>query len=209
MEIISIIINQNWDIQFYVSKFLIIFLIIIFLIFIYFKNKRLKFKDYEISEADIGIGNSNIKIKPNYEDIQIAYKLWIELSTRKIGIPIDFENDAIMELYNSWYEFFKISRELLKDIPIVKARKHESTSKLINITIEILNLSIRPHLTKWQAKFRKWYFFEIKKTENEKFSPQEIQKIYPDYNDLVKDMGKVNNKLIKYKNILKDIAFKV
>lgn len=36
---------------------------------------------------------------------------------------------------------------------------------LIKLTERVLNVGLRPHLTKWQAKYRKWYNNEfIKKT---------------------------------------------
>lgn len=68
-----------------------------------------------------------VKIAPNYQDMQIAYKLWIELSTRKIGLKIDLNNDVIIEIYNSWFEFFKITRELIKEIPISKIQNNDNT----------------------------------------------------------------------------------
>ena len=54
------------------------------------------------------------------KDQEIAYKIWVELSTRKIGIPFEKEYDIIIEIYDSWYEFFKITRDLLKEIPVNK-----------------------------------------------------------------------------------------
>lgn len=166
-----------------------------------------KFKTYEINEAELGIGTEKIKIKPNYEDIQIAYKLWVELSTRKIGLPIDLENDVINEIYNSWYEFFKLTRELIKEIPVSKIRKDESTRELVRIAIEVLNEEIRPHLTKWQARFRKWYEREIKKEKNVDVTPQDIQKRYPEYGNLTKEIVEINQKLMEYKKVLKRLAF--
>jgi len=113
-----------------------------------FKSFWRKVKAYEIDEAVIGIGDQKVKIKPNYQDMQIAYKLWVELSTRKIGLEIDLENDVIKEIYKSWYEFFKLTRELIKEIPVSKIRKDESTKELVRIAIEVLNEGLRPHLTK-------------------------------------------------------------
>lgn len=171
-----------------------------------FKSFWRKVKAYEIDEAVIGIGDQKVKIKPNYQDMQIAYKLWVELSTRKIGLEIDLENDVIKEIYNSWYEFFKLTRELIKDIPVSKIRKDESTKELVRIAIEVLNEGLRPHLTKWQARFRKWYNTEIEREENKNLSPQEIQKKYPEYENLTKEMIEVNHKLIEYRKILRQLA---
>ncbi|QWR77065.1 hypothetical protein [Candidatus Magnetomonas plexicatena] len=125
---------------------------------------------YEIDHAKIGISSKGpeaiIQLKPNYDDMQIAYKLWVEVCTRKIGLPIDFKNDVIVEVYNSWYEFFKITRELIKTVPVQKIQQHKSTKDIVQIAIDVLNECVRPHLTMWQAKFRKWYNEEMKKDEN-------------------------------------------
>jgi len=171
-----------------------------------FKSLLRKTKVYEIDEATIGIGTQKVKIKPNYEDMQIAYKLWVELSTRKIGLEVDLDHDVINEIYDSWYEFFKLTRDLIKEIPVFKIRKDESTKELVRIAIEVLNEGLRPHLTKWQAKFRKWYDSEIQKDENKNLSPQDIQKKYPEYEDLTKEMIGVNRKLIEYRKILRQLA---
>jgi len=165
-----------------------------------------KVKAYEIDKAVIGIGKQKVKIKPNYQDMQIAYKLWVELSTRKIGLEIDLENDVIKEIYDSWYEFFKLTRELIKAIPISKIRKDESTKELVRIAIEVLNEGLRPHLTKWQARFRRWYNAELEKEENKSLSPQDIQKKYPEYEKLAEEMIEVNRKLIEYRKILRLLA---
>lgn len=161
---------------------------------------------YEIDEAAIGIGDQKIKIKPNYQDMQIAYKLWVELGTRKIGLEIDFNNDVINEIYDSWYEFFKLTRELIKDIPVSKVRKDKSTKELVRIAIEVLNDGLRHHLTKWQARFRKWYDSAIGTNENKGLSPQDIQKKYPEYEKLTRDMIEVNKRIMEYKKILEQLA---
>ena len=213
MDIIRLFLDKNYNIQMLVNKWLLLPFFIIFLIWLFrllknmfFKNDKSLTKVYEIDEAVIGIGDQKIKIKPNYEDMQIAYKLWIELSTRKIGLPIDFDNDVIIEIYNSWYEFFRITRELVKEIPVSKVRKNKSTRTIVRIAVEVLNEGLRPHLTKWQAKFRKWYTEEIEKKENKGLPPQEIQQKFPEYEKLINEMQEVNKKLIEYRKILKELA---
>lgn len=161
-----------------------------------------RYSEFEIDEAEIGIGNHKIKIKPSDQDLQIAYQLWVELSTRKIGLRIDKEHDVITELYNSWYDFFHISRELIKSIPVRKVRGNDSTKELIDLSFKILNEAIRPHLTKWQARFRKWYEAEKENKENTTLTPQELQKRYPEYDALEKDLLHVNEILISYKDVL-------
>jgi len=163
-------------------------------------------KSYEIDEAAIGVGSNRVTIKPNIEDMQIAYRLWVELSTRKIGLGIDLDNDVIKEIYDSWYEFFRVTRELIKSIPVSKIRRDKSTKELVRIAIEVLNEGVRPHLTKWQARFRRWYNSEINKDKNCELSPQDCQKKFPEYSKLTKDLIEINKRLIEYRNILYKLA---
>src|SRR5690606_28412594 len=76
------------------------------------------FRSFEIDQAEIGVGNNKFRFKPNLTDRQVAYAIWVELSTRKIGLPIDPEHDVISEIYDSWYNFFTVTRELVKGIPV-------------------------------------------------------------------------------------------
>lgn len=157
-----------------------------------------------IDEVELGIGtNSKVKFKFSREDREIAYKLWVEMSTRKIILPFDEENDVIVEVYDSWYSFFGIARGLLKDIPVEKLN---SSKQLISVTDRVLNKCLRPHLTKWQARFRKWYNLQL--DSNSDLTPQEIQYTYPHYNELVKELKAINKNIDYYGEVLKKLAFK-
>jgi len=208
MDLIRVFLDNNFNLQVSVSGWILLFIFIVVLLYALYLRffSGMKGKTYEIDEAEIGIGNQKIKIKPSYQDIQIAYKLWVELSTRKIGLPIDSNNDVISEIYNSWYEFFKLTRELIKEVPASKIRKDENTRKLIGVAIKVLNEELRPHLTKWQARFRKWYKAETKKVGNSSLSPQDIQKKYPEYKKLIEETTAINQKLIEYRKVLKKMA---
>lgn len=163
-------------------------------------SRILTYHSIDVDEVSLGIGKSNIKLKYNKKDQEIAYKLWVELNTRKIGLPYEENYDVIVEVYNSWYDFFKIARELLKDVP--PSRLPYST-KLITLTTDVLNEGLRPHLTKWQAKYRKWYDENNQKSK----SPQEIQKEFPEYDALLSDLLITNKHMIEYKNLMYQIAF--
>lgn len=197
---------EDWQIFSITVNWLIIFVIIaILLMIIWLLRKVIRLfgkNSITVDEATLGIGDSNIIIRFDRRDQEIAYKLWIELSTRKIGILYDEDNDVIKEVYDSWYTFFGISRELLKEIP---ANRLPYCEELIDLTQRVLNEGIRPHLTKWQAKYRKWYDekFSIEKNK----TPQEIQKEYPEYSALIRDLLETNKRMIEYKNLMKKIAF--
>ena len=212
MNIIEISIENIWTVKITFNLLLII-LTIILVIFLdkiwkWLKNKTKSLNEITIDEIELGIGsNSKVKLKYDSRDRQIAYKLWVELSTRKIGLEFEKGYDVISEVYDSWYEFFKIARELLKEIPVEKIQDDKETS-LVEISIQILNKCVRPHLTKWQAKYRKWYENELEKNKDKQISPQEIQKEYEYYDEMVDDILNVNKKIKEYSKILYSIAVK-
>lgn len=165
----------------------------------------------EIDQADFGLGDQKITLKPNITDRQVAYAIWVELSTRKIGLPIDLNDDVIAEIYDSWYGFFTVTRELVKAVPVQKVRR-DSTQKIIKLSVEVLNEGLRPHLTKWQARFRHWYDRELRRYDEsagkEVLDPQMIQHKFPKYQELVDDMMRVNASLINYRRQMHRLVLK-
>jgi len=177
------------------------------LVFVASKNRFALFRrNYEINQIELGIGSGKVTLKPNNVDLDVAYKLWVELMTRKLGLPYDQEHDVIVEIYDSWYEFFRLTRELVKSIPVSRIVQNESTQTLVAISIDVLNKALRPHLTKWQSKYRHWYDKELNKPENALKSPQEIQKAFPEYKSLVEDITKTNHHLVAYAKVLSDLV---
>ena len=184
-----------------IAALVLIILVVIVYIILNKTGKNLFNSSIDIDEVCLGIGkNNHAKLKYNHKDREIAYKLWVEISTRKIGLPFDEENDVIVEVYNSWYEFFKIARELMKEIPY---RNNQKFTQLTELTERVLNDGLRPHLTTWQARFRKWY---KKASEKDDRDPQDVQKDFPEYKRLIKDIKETNQKMVAYKNYLLLIA---
>jgi hypothetical protein len=157
-------------------------------------------------EAEFPFGIGKVRLQPNHDDIQIAHKAWVELATRKAGLPLDEDNDTIVELYNSWYDLFREMRNLAKQIPAEKIRENKNTQELVRLLVEVLNQGLRPHLTRWQSRFRRWYDEAIKKEENKNRTPQEIQRDYPEYEALIADMKAVNEGLVIYTGFIKKVA---
>jgi hypothetical protein len=181
-------------------------ILILLLLFIWqgFRHRNLLQK-FEIDQAEVGIGTNKLKLLINETDRQIAYRIWVELSTRKIGIPIDLEHDVISEVYDSWYTFFTVTRELIKDVPVNKFRRKE-TEEIVLLSIGVLNEGLRPHLTKWQARFRRWYgnATELHNLIDE--SPQEIQRRYPQYDELHAELLVMNQRLITYRKMMYELV---
>jgi len=164
------------------------------------------FKSLTLDHAEFGIGTGRVTLKPNYTDRQVAYQVWVEMSTRKIGLPIDLDDDVVAEIYDSWHSFFGVTRELVKSIPVNKV-SDKSTKEVINVSIGVLNHGLRPHLTKWQARFRSWHEDKLKADSVVYEEPQVLQRNFPDFDELKADMLSVNKKLIAYRKAMQKLVF--
>lgn len=180
-------------------------LIIKFLIKKYKKSNTID-KDIQLVKIKYKIAGTDFEysILRNYQNIEIAHKIYIELITRKAAIEIDNEKDIIIEIYNSWYTLFQITRNELKSFDGKLLKENNTSQELVRLLSDILNKGLRPHLTEYQARYRKWYSEQLK--DNHK-SPQEIQKEFKEFNELTSSMKEVNKSLIEYSKQLKIIIY--
>jgi len=168
-------------------------------------RRRTRFKRYDLVSLKVELGGiGEVEFRPNVEDIQIAHRIWTELVTRKAALPIDPEHDVIAEIYDSWYTLFTTVRQLIGNIPGHLVRTEHSTQELVRIATDTLNLGLRPHLTRWQARFRSWcdQHAEDLKTK----TPQELQCEFPEYEALMADLRRVNEQMIQYATELQKIV---
>ena len=171
----------------------------------YFKGKQSVDKDIIPIKLKYKLGGGEIEyqIVRNYQNIEIAHKIYIELITRKAAIQIEEEKDVIVEVYNSWYSLFQITRSELKSFNGKLLKDNNTSQELVRLLTDILNKGLRPHLTEYQARFRKWYSEQLEKNEGK--SPQIIQSEFEDINELLNSMKEVNKTLIEYSEQLKKI----
>jgi len=201
MDFFSVYIDEHLNIVIQISVWIVIAAILLFVLYYFLIRKLFK---YNLVRVDIKLGNVGVaEFRPNKTDLQIAHKIWTELVTRKAAIPIDEDNDIIEDIYDSWYALFKKVRDFIGEIPADLVRNNKSTKEIVRIATQTLNEGLRPHLTKWQARFRTWR--TSKKDKLMEMTPQEFQKEYPQYKDLIDDLLKVNRQLIQYAQELKKI----
>lgn len=173
----------------------------------WYQFSNLRWSNWEPVEANLKIGEiGEVKIAPNYETRQIAYQVWVELSTRKIGLPFDPDNDVIIELYDSWRNAFSEIRSLLKTIRIQHVDRSRETRTLVEVIVKVLNRGLRPHLTRWQARFRNWYQQAEASPENKNIPPQLIQRHFPEYEELTRDLQEVQSGMVEYTAFLWKVA---
>jgi hypothetical protein len=191
------------------SIYLILFFIFIFLAFCFLVvhftksyspgnitiNAPFNLGSYEFSRAEL-----------TQKELDISWKLYVQLNTRKAAIPIDPNQDIITEVYDSWYELFTSTREYLLELTAKDLEGNENAQQIVKLSLDVLNKGLRPHLTEWQGKYRKWYDNAEKNPEYEDLSPQEIQRKYKDYEELIRSIEEVNKNLILYSEELKKFS---
>jgi hypothetical protein len=77
MELFEIRFDESYNLVVTLSPILL-GLLLSFVIGIRIYRIKIGGEYYEINEAEIGIGSNKIKVRPNYDDMQIAYKLYVE-----------------------------------------------------------------------------------------------------------------------------------
>lgn len=193
---------DSWSVKLEASFLVLVIGVVASLYFAW--TVRYRLKRYKLVKLDIALGKiGKAELRPSLEDIQIAHKIWTQLVTRKAAIPIDPEHDVIAEVYDSWYALFTEVRALISNIPAELVKEEKSTKDLVRIATATLNDGLRPHLTRWQARFRGWY--EANKDQLKTCTPQELQRKFPDYQMLISDMAKINQEMIAYAAQLKHL----
>ncbi|MEU1360765.1 hypothetical protein ABZ356_13095 [Micromonospora zamorensis] len=195
---------QGWGLNVQVGIVAVVIVAVAVVVLIALARRGAKWRLTKANFRFAGLGQ--IEICPNNEVAQIAHTAWVELRSRKAAIPFDPDHDVIVEMYNSWYELFRALRELAKTVPPDAMRAGESAPLLAEILLKALNDGLRPHLTCWQAKFRRWYDARIADPSSASMSPQEIQRLFPEYEILVADLVKVSEGMSQFTEELRKIA---
>ncbi len=199
--------NGAIDISIHLSGFFLIVLLAGAGLILYRRKKQFNMIDVELDTLQVGTRAAAIyKVKRNNENIFIAHRILIELETRKAAIEIDPEYDVVTDIYESWYDLFTTIRDELKSIPGSHLKKAKNDG-LIRLSLDILNVGLRPHLTKYHAAFQKW--FETA-AENEGYSgltDQQIQQLYPEFDEMIADIIRVNHVLQQYASHLNRIIW--
>ncbi|PJA26333.1 MAG: hypothetical protein CO189_11290 [candidate division Zixibacteria bacterium CG_4_9_14_3_um_filter_46_8] len=163
-------------------------------------NKR--YKKSKIT-LNIPFGLGNIVYDASDQDRVLAWKMYVQLKTRKAALLFDETHDIISQVYDSLHEIFPLTRDILSECCPHYLETQKSISDFV---LRVLNDGIRPHLTQWHPLFRTWWERALISAENLEKAPQDLQREFPQYQDLVADLKKMNNELIKYAEDLVDIV---
>ena len=134
-------------------------------------------------------------IERDRQTAKLAHEAYVELITRKAAIAFEEGDDVLTEIYDSWYALFGEIRRLARQIDAEEIAKNKNLRRLHDLLVTVLNQGLRPHLTRWQARFRRWYTAETDRRPGD--SPQDIQRAYPEYEDLVASLRDANRLLVE------------
>ncbi len=161
-----------------------------------------RYASYSVSVGlPFNLGSRTYDTTPR--DRVVAWKLYVQLATRKAALPFDENYDVISDVYDSLFAIFGVTRELLLELPPHEFEREEGVAALL---LRVTNGGLRPHLTRWQSDFRKWWEEAVKAADNHGKSPQELQRQYPQYGELVSDLKQTNTELSKLADELLTIA---
>jgi len=94
-----------------------------------------------------------MKFAINLEYRRVAWKLFVETLTRVSTQPLGTEDGSLREALTSLYSLFSATRELLKNMPPTKLASKVTVEML---AMRMLNQEIRPFLSKWHVRLKKF-----------------------------------------------------
>jgi hypothetical protein len=143
-----------------------------------------------------GIGSAEWQADPT--ERRAAWSLYVELVTRIAVQPLEVDEGLLREALNSLYSLFGTTREILKEAgPDVGA----SRNSVGGIAIAVLNMGLRPFLSKWHPRLQAW---EAKRPPER--SPREHEQQWAEGPELRNALADLRHDLELYALALAEIA---
>lgn len=140
----------------------------------------------------------SLELEPDEAERQVAWELYVELTTRIAVEPLGSTEGLMRESLDSLYEFFDITRSVLKEAGPSVARNPESVGA---IAITVLNRGIRPFLAKWHPLLRD---YEERRVEG--CSAVQHEQNWERAADLRRELDGLRSETIVYLEVLAKIA---
>ncbi len=153
-----------------------------------------KLKSYKFSIPFVG----ELEWEPDPTQRRAAWELYIELVTRVAVRSLDLDQGSIREAMNSLYSIFQTTREILRRYgPEVGAAKNT----VGGIAIAVLNVGIRPFLSKWHPALQS---YEAQRPATT--APKDWERAWSEEVKLRAELEKLRENLADYAKALADMA---
>ena len=172
--------------------------------FIWHQPWRLLSHRWQVVEVRPTLLGTTWRIVRDRQTAALAHEAYVELITRKAALKFEEGDDVLTEIYDSWYELFSEVRRLTRQIDAGELARNADLRRLHDLLVAVLNEGLRPHLTRWHARLRHWYAVEVETRRDA--SPQEVQRGFPEYQELVASLRVANQLLIELAAELKKLS---
>jgi hypothetical protein len=95
--------------------------------------------------------------EPNDAERRAAWELYVELLTRAAVVPLPADQGLMRESLASLYSLFGTTRDILRRYgPDLAETKPHGQYNFAYLAVAILNLVVRPTLTRWHPELEGW-----------------------------------------------------
>jgi hypothetical protein len=124
------------------------------------------FKNTQLTQVQLTLPQfSSMTFVVNAEYRRVAWRLFIETSTRISSQPLGPEEGFLREAFNSLYGIFNTTRELLKAMDPSPSSGDRITVEMF--AYDMLNKELRPFLSKWHPQLKAFEEQHADKREDE------------------------------------------
>jgi hypothetical protein len=115
----------------------------------------------EIDSVEVGLNLGFLSIKgewkPNDQERDAAWELYVELATRIAVVPLRGGEGLIREALTSLYSLFDTTRGILRKYGPVLARPRPAGEYSFGqLSLLVLNFELRPLLARWHPALQDW-----------------------------------------------------
>ncbi len=134
---------------------------------------------------------------PEESEVRAAWELYVEMVTRTPLGELSPTDGSARESLNSIYSLFDTTRALLRSYgPSVARPGGRRELSLGYLAVSMLNLVLRPLLTKWHPRLREWEQVNMATPDRE----------WPDRSHFLKDLDIVREQLEQYADLFAEVA---
>lgn len=149
-----------------------------------------------------GIGGIEGNWQPDENERKAAWEMYVELITRIAITELRPDEGLLREALSSLYILFGTTRGILREYgPSVAQPKGEDNISFGYLAVTILNVVLRPLLSKWHP-----LLLDYESKRDKTVSPLEHEKQWDRYEELRVELNKVRSALTEYANLLAEVA---
>ena len=144
-----------------------------------------------------GIGGIQGTWEPDESEVRAAWELYVEMVTRSPLGEFSSPDGSARESLNSIYSLFDTTRTLLRSYGPSVARPGGGRQLSFGyLAVSMLNLVLRPLLTKWHPQLQEWERVNLEMPDRE----------WSDRREFLEDLDMVREQLEQYAGLFAEVA---